>query len=298
MAAIGGGALLCVVVLAELLRPPHPDPSRPDLCCSPPPSDMCCLAPKRDLAATIPGDMVLFQGGTFTMRQRHVTLTPFAIDRFEVTNKEFVEWLNQSKGIDFDAERREVRTSDESNVLIARLQATPLKGPKPFSLVEGQQRRPMVYVSYAGAERYCREHGKRLPSTEEWVLAARQGTNVDQIYPWGDARPECAGVVFGRMKKTGPWSECLASSEWGPADVGSSPQDRTPQGVSDLGGNVTEWVEDADAKQKGLRAYLGGDWARTRDFLQIRMPDTANPDTTFPTLGFRCVWPSLEERNP
>ena len=106
---------------------------------------------------------------------------------------------------------------------------------------------PAVCVTWHGANEYCRAQHKRLPLEAEWELAAkgREG----RPFPWGADLPRQDGVAFD--------SRDGAAAH--PGDVGSSPQDVSPEGVHDLGGNVAEWVEDGrgviDAK-----TIRGGSW--------------------------------------
>jgi formylglycine-generating enzyme required for sulfatase activity len=78
--------------------------------------------------------------------------------------------------------------------------------------------------------------GYRLPTEVEWEYAAAKGAPGEsrRIYPWGDK-----------------WNSVLAvcqvkpASASGSANVGSkSPQGDTPQGLSDMAGNVWEWCSD------------------------------------------------------
>ena len=91
-----------------------------------------------------------------------------------------------------------------------------------FAAAPRYGRRPVSQVTWYGADRYCRAHGKRLPTEAEWEYAARGA--VGRRYPWGFDLPRCASVVHGRM----PGMEC-ASLGKGSADVGSSTQDVTPR---------------------------------------------------------------------
>ena len=85
---------------------------------------------------------------------------------------------------------------------------------------------------------YCSSRGKRLPTDAEWEFAARGKTK--RFYRWGDAPPACAGKIDGRTPEL-PCAELGGST----GDVGASPQDWTPEGVHDLFGNASEWLEDA-----------------------------------------------------
>ncbi|HEU4537078.1 MAG TPA: SUMF1/EgtB/PvdO family nonheme iron enzyme [Polyangiaceae bacterium] len=106
-------------------------------------------------------------------------------------------------------------------------------------------RRPAVFVSWYGAQEYCRAQGKRLPLDPEWEHAAKGRTL--RPFAWGAQAPRPDTVAFGRSQGLQP----------GPREVRSSEQDRSPEGVFDLGGNVAEWVDDADGDRKTVR---GGSW--------------------------------------
>ena len=84
-------------------------------------------------------------------------------------------------------------------------------------------------MTWYGANTYCSENRKRLPTEAEWEKAAR-GTSV-RAYPWGDGGVNCTLVNY---------YGCIG----GTAAVGSYPAGASPYGVMDMAGNVWEWVND------------------------------------------------------
>ncbi len=105
----------------------------------------------------VPPGMVLVPGGDFTMGnddrapderpKRVVSLKPFYIDKFEVTNQEYKAIFPE------------------------------------HTFTEGQENWPATGVSWSQAMRYASLTGKRLPTEAEWERAAR-GTDARE-YPWG-----------------------------------------------------------------------------------------------------------------
>jgi len=86
---------------------------------------------------------------------------------------------------------------------------------------------PVNCVDAAQAKAFCLWAGKRLPTEEEWEFAARGAEG--RRFPWGVEAPAQQAC----------WSSGLS------CEAGGLPGDRTPQGVMDLAGNVSEWTTSA-----------------------------------------------------
>ena len=154
---------------------------------------------------------------------------------------------------------------------------------------------PITHVTWTDADSYCRSLGKRLPSEAEWEKAAR-GTD-GRAYPWGNA--------FDPDKSN------IGAS---PQAVGSFPEDRSPYGVFDMAGNVSEWTDswyrpypgntyrsaDYGIFQKVVR---GGAFNASRHFAdemfaQVTFRNYNRPNVAGPDNGFRCAMPiaQLDEK--
>jgi formylglycine-generating enzyme required for sulfatase activity len=159
-------------------------------------------------------------------------------------------------------------------------------GPWEAKAREWGEDAPVVNVSWADAEAYCKWAGGRLPTEDEWEAAARglQG----RVYPWGDAWDGTRLV-------------CGDSGEMRPSAVGKKANGAASCGALDMAGNVAEWTAswydrypgnsgvNSDYGQK-YRVVRGGSYAQIdaaafRGATRARMAPTRFDDAT----GFRMA---------
>lgn len=188
-----------------------------------------------------------------------VTVSDFFLDQFEVTNEDFARFLNRPLRPTYVEEGRLVMTERSLLVDIHPKASGIVYQDGRFAARPGFERKPVVQVTWQGAQEFCAAEGRRLPREAEWELAARSGLRrmpypftgfVLSAWPWKPElgeRPRCEGVVMARgpgERCAGATSESAPPSFRSPQAVGTAPQDVSPQGVYDLAGNVREWVED------------------------------------------------------
>jgi serine/threonine-protein kinase len=237
-----------------------------------------------------------------------VTVAPFFLDRDEITNEEFAAMLDVFRGtlsVTDDDTGHYPRYVHRDGVpgpegLVADLSA--LRGGIQYSKQAGyrprpgHERLPVAQVTWFGASLFCSSKGKRLPTEDEWEAAARG--RADRRFPWGDELPRCGEVAIpndGELLP--PSSPCPEAAEL--RAVGTAPQDVTPDGVHDLGGNLTEWTSSlyvsgnrgahpqaaaADAARVIRGGSFGESWmARTSARNRL------GPSVVAANVGFRCA---------
>lgn len=170
--------------------------------------------------------------------------------------------------------------------------------------VRGREQHPINCVEWSQADTYCRAHGWRLPSEEEFEYAARGGSE-QRTYPWGESPPdetrlnacggECSPVV-GQIR--GGWSPLYGGSDgWaGTAPVGRFPAGRGRWGHDDLSGNVWEWTSTLYCPYDDPGCFSDQRVVRGSGFLQANLLKThatrRNQDTEWHAggdNGFRCA---------
>lgn len=139
-------------------------------------------------------DMVLVEGGDYIIgwhltdeslqiRRRRVTLPAFYIDKYEVSNAEYKQFI-ESTGY-------------------------PIPGHwKQFGFPAEFGDHPVSVINMEDAEAYARWRGKRLPTAWEWQAAMRTKEGWD--YPWGNdwaARPNLVTPAVEDYESIQSWDE-------------------------------------------------------------------------------------------
>lgn len=136
-------------------------------------------------------------------------------------------------------------------------------------------------ISRDEARALCKQRGGRLPTDDEWTIAA--AGSQPRRYPWGDTGAVCRRGAWGL--EVGPCARDAA----GPDTVGAHGDGDTRDGVHDLAGNVEEWVQD-DASE-GVGIVRGGSWKSTlatelRTWARVELKTIARE----PWVGARCAY--------
>lgn len=230
--------------------------------------------------------MVYIAAGTFSMGgdnsqadkdeypKHEVRLKAFWIDRTEVTNAQFAEFVKATgyittaeKKPDWNEMRKTLppgtpKPADKDLVAASLVfhqtsEAVNLgdysqwwrwvpgadwKHPEgPGSSIKGKEHYPVVQVSWYDAMAYCKWAGKQLPTEAQWEFAARGG-KADNIYPWGNEHVSSGQPKANYWEGKFPWYNEQKDGYITLAPVASYAPNG--YGLYDMAGNVWEWCRD------------------------------------------------------
>ncbi|HEY8661593.1 MAG TPA: SUMF1/EgtB/PvdO family nonheme iron enzyme [Hanamia sp.] len=145
--------------------------------------------------------------------QRHfMNIASFFIDRYPVTNKQFKQFVDETK----------YHPKDDHNFL---------KDWQNGSYLPGWEEKPVTWVSIEDARAYAAWAGKRLPHEWEWEYA---GQGVDgNLYPWGN-----------KMDSSMIPQPDTTRNMHCPFNVTTFPKGISQFGVLDMVGNVWQWTDE------------------------------------------------------
>lgn len=239
--------------------------------------------------AAPPPDMVQVPGGEFTMGSddvdreakamqygstkpwyvnenpaRKVNLKPYYIDKYEVTNAKYKEFVD----------------------------ATGRKAPAGWAagFPQDQADHPVTHVTWHDAEAFCKWKKMRLPSEAEWEKAAR-GTDA-RTFPWGndfDHKKVNTMGEYGGTVRVGLLQD--GASPFGAYEMAGNVQEWVQDWYQPYPGNT---FKDPDYGEQ-FKVVRGGGWGgmghyTLQVYVRTAFRNMAKPDTYYNDVGFRCAW--------
>ncbi len=249
---------------------------------------------------------------------RPVTIDPFYLDTYPVTNAQFAEFIWATKY------KTEAEVFGWSFVFIGHLRerGTELQHPEglrwwrkvegadwchpegPDSSVEQRGNYPVVQVSWNDAVAYCGWSGKRLPTEAEWEFAARGGLEGKR-FPWGDELTPGGVHLCNVFQGEFPDHDTAEDGYSAPAPVDAYPPNG--YGLHTITGNAWEWCADWFSPDHHLyatrlnpvgpergttRAMRGGSYLCHASYCnryRVAARTSNTPDSATTNLGFRCA---------
>jgi formylglycine-generating enzyme len=149
---------------------------------------------------------------------------------------------------------------------------------------------PVTQISWNDAVSYCNWSKKRLPTKIEFDFAANNGEDELKTYSWGENATENGKYMANFWQGSFP---LYNSNDDG--FLRTSPVKyfgKNKLGLSDMGGNVWQWVEDWDDVKKDEKIQSGGSFLCDPSVchgFKIGNTSSSSPETSLMHVGFRCV---------
>jgi len=202
--------------------------------------------------------------------ERDTDTAAFLLAKHAVTNGEFQNFVDGGGYSDLDLWPEDIWPH-----LIDFKDLTDQPGPRFWRNGRHNKKRadhPVVGLCYFEAQAYATWAGYRLPTEEEWQVAAswriQSSAYILRRYPWGDALDTARCNIWGSGKSS---TMPVESYEGGAA----------PNGVRQLVGNVWEWTaSDFDVTDEEGRPIVG-------DMIMKSIRGGAY-DTYFPSQATSC----------
>ncbi len=261
-------------------------------------------------------EMVFVAGGAFTMGcvpgrdvdakeecpkselpAHEPRLDDFYIGKYEVTNREYAEFLNAYGATEVQSGPYAGQTMIEEHEW--GLQRTGSQEGPQWAPAEGYENHPVIYVSWYGAYEYARwlsnQTGQnyRLPTEAEWEYAARGGQSglKDQFRYAGGNDPDA--VAWYRAN----------SVERSTYQVGTLQPNQLD--LYDMSGNVWEWCGDVwhenyqgapadgsawtEGGEQDRRVVRGGSWIDDDNFGRVSARSRNDSGNRYNLIGFRLA---------
>jgi len=221
----------------------------------------------------------------------------FLIQRFEVSNGQYAEFLNLALEVglinvsdtsvtgQYDGDER--WTTGEYEYLDLNSENCRIYySNNQFQAKSGFLHHPVVEVTWFGAKALADYYLMRLPTNEEWEKAAR--SNNTYYFTWGNdldyrrANYIDSGDPFDNG--TTPFGFFNGEKHSGFQTIDSP----GPFGTYDLVGNVWEWIEDY-AGTSIYKPIRGGSWNNDTTFVRTTYYSLHVPIESTATFGFRLV---------
>ena len=230
-----------------------------------------------DEIGTLPEDMTRVAGDSLPFGR----ITDFFIDKYEVTNAAYLQFLNAGGYTNLDywsaliGDLQDSSKAAPAMAMFVDKSGTP--GPSSWengTYPEGEGNHPVTGVSWYEASAYASYVGKVLPTQFHWGLARGEATRVIR---W----PQLGGnALFA------PFNNFDGDA---PEPVGTNPG-ITSFGAYDMPGNVREWCLNESSQGRWMRGGSYGD-----NPYMFGSPSQADPMDRSVRNGFRCaVYPEPE----
>ncbi len=284
--------------------PPTATPAPPTATRVPPTATSTLAAGAMQRRGKDNAEMIYIPSGEFTFGDeksaRTIYLDAFWIDKFEVTNAQFQQFVDATK-YTTDAEKQ--GWGFEHNNKWEQVNGISWRAPRGAgSSIADRQKQPVVLVSWNDANAYCAWADKHLPTEAQWEKAAR-GTDA-RIFPWGNTW-DGARLNFCDTNCQYSWKDASANdgnAENAPG--GSYASGASPFGVLDLAGNAWEWSADwfdldypktmparnpTGPAAGQLKVLRGGAWSIEQFYARTTSRFSEPVDYRERSVGMRCV---------
>ncbi|QDU68984.1 formylglycine-generating enzyme family protein [Engelhardtia mirabilis] len=169
-----------------------------------------------------------------------------------------------------------------------------------WSIPEGKEDHPVVYVDYQDAQAYAKWAGLRLMTEVEFQAAGRG--KEETVYPWGDEwdgskvtssadRPKSSTLAVGATKSaTGAGFYDLLGSVWEWTSSPFTPFDKYKAFTVDVGkGSRSRTVNAAAEWNADFRVAVGGSWGSPAFHCRLTTRRRCDRSQQTAALGFRCA---------